>query len=97
MRGRSERVLDEVLSTYLLHLLWLFGVRLSPSLPPSFHLSDRQLLADSIQRDSAPVLRSSISLQICFYIFHFPPLSPNRVIGLEELAVLCNFLWRSES
>lgn len=40
--------MDEGYSSYLLYLLWLFTAGLSPSLPPSFHLSDRQLLADSL-------------------------------------------------
>lgn len=47
-RERSEGVLDEGYSSYLLYLLRLFTAGLSPSLPPSFHLSDRQLLADSL-------------------------------------------------
>lgn len=48
MKERSERVLDEGFSSYLLYLLRLFTAGLSPSLPLSFHLLDRQLLADSV-------------------------------------------------
>lgn len=48
MGERSKRVLDEGFSSYLLYLLRLFTAGLSPSLPPSFNLSDRQLLADSL-------------------------------------------------
>lgn len=45
-----EGFLDRGFSSYLLYLFWLFtaGLSLPPFYPPSTHLSDRQLLADSL-------------------------------------------------
>lgn len=90
-----EGFLDRGFSSYLLYLFWLFtaGLCLPPFYPPSTHLSDRQLLADSLcccalrpwfnPSPSVPLSPSKYA-----FIFHFPPLSPLEFSAIHPVRKL---------